>query len=121
MLERRQVSALLLHCPMTHHIMLQAEYDNATLLIFHGAVYPQLLDCKLGGDHANAMGKRTHIVQLNKAAVHIMQQCVLLHWSALGFGAAAQVCLLQLLQEASLKSMSVAKIHFQQDDTSRAC
>ena len=55
-------------------VPMQSMFDNNTLLIFHGAVYPMLLDCKSGGDHANQMGKRTHIIQLNKAALHVMQQ-----------------------------------------------
>lgn len=53
---------------------LESQYDNKTMLVFHGAVYPMLMDCKHGGDHANAMGKRTHIIQLNKAALHVMQE-----------------------------------------------
>lgn len=53
----------------------QGQHDNKTLLIFHGAVYPMLMDCRAGGDHAHAIGKRTHIIQLNKAALHVMHQC----------------------------------------------
>lgn len=53
---------------------MQGQYDNNTLLIFHGAAYPQLVDCKSGGEHAHAMGKRTHIIQLNKAALHVMAE-----------------------------------------------
>lgn len=65
----------------------QSQHDNSTLLIFHGAVYPMLVDCKFGGDHANAMGKRTHIIQLNKAALHIM-----LEWGALPASTPPDLC-----------------------------
>ena len=53
-------------------VVAQGMFDNDTLLLYHNAAYPALADCKAGSDHAQPSGKRTHVIQLNKAATFVI-------------------------------------------------